>query len=65
MDNAKSDLLNFQKCLHILNLDLTYEINILGVKPFNFQGSLELERKDSILLDWLKVEKPTISDLYI
>lgn len=65
LDNAKSDLLNFQKCLHILNLDLTYENNSLGVKPFNFQGSLELERKDSILLDWLKVEKPTISDLYV
>lgn len=65
LSNAKSDLLDFQKCLHILNLDLTYEMGKLGVRPFNFQGSLELERKDSILLEWLKVKKPTILELYI
>lgn len=65
LGNAKSDLLDFRKCLHILNLDLTYEKNKLGIKPFNFQGALELERKDSILLEWLKVKNPIIADLYI
>lgn len=65
LDNAKSDFLDLQKGLQVLNLDFVFENGRLALKPFTLQGSNVLERKGSTILDWLKIKNSNVANLYI
>lgn len=63
--NTEKDFLELHKSLQILNLDLVINEGELKLKPFTLQEAIELERKGSTILDWLKVKNPKVGDLYV